>query len=326
MGDEPTTPTSVEQDFWGAAGAQTAPDGASPARPPTAPAAGGDASKGRGQFVKIGIAVAVVGVAGGVIWKATSQHATAVTTTNAATSGPAPGANTGGANGRRLGGGTAGTLKSVNGSSLVVTATDGSSVTVKTSSTTTIEKSVTGSIGDVKVGDNVVATGSSTGADALTAQRVVDSGTLARDGGPGGGGFRPPANGQAPAGAPDGTGTGTAGGTAPPAGPGGFGGAAGGFAAGKVTSINGATLVITGRDGTTTTTVDTTGATITVLRPSTLKDLKIGDQTVVRGTTATDGSVTATSVQQGGLGGGFGGGFGGRRGGGGAGTGSAPGA
>lgn len=70
-----------------------------------------------------------------------------------------------------------GQVKTVSASSIAVTAADGTTQTFAVSSTTKVRartagKATTTSIGQVKVGDNVLVTG--TGSSSFTARRVVD--------------------------------------------------------------------------------------------------------------------------------------------------------
>jgi hypothetical protein len=99
-------------------------------------------------------------------------------------------------------------------------------------------------------------------------------------------------------------------------------GPGGGGVLGTVTKVEGNTITLTQRDGTTATVVVPSGATISKTVSGSLSDLKAGTQIAVRGTTA-NGKTTADTVAiangTGGFGG-FGGGFGGRQNG--AGTGS----
>ncbi|MEV5571702.1 hypothetical protein AB0L06_16750 [Spirillospora sp. NPDC052269] len=89
--------------------------------------------------------------------------------------------------------------------------------------------------------------------------------------------------------------------------PGGGANGRGGMTAGTVTKVVGDTLYLQTNDGKTVT-VKTTGATrIQITKTGTVKDLKTGTTLIVRGTPGSDGSMTATSVNEGG-------GFGGRRG------------
>ena len=116
--------------------------------------------------------------------------------------------------------------------------------------------------------------------------------------------------GQLP-GAAGGTSTGT-GSTADASGSGAAGGFAGGFpggmTVGTLTAVDGNTLTITGQDGSTTTVTVPDTATVTASSEVPLTDLTVGENVIVQGEAGDDGTVTASSVSQGG--GGFpGGGF-----------------
>ncbi|QKG22875.1 hypothetical protein [Actinomadura verrucosospora] len=109
------------------------------------------------------------------------------------------------------------------------------------------------------------------------------------------------------AGRPGGDGTGTEqGGRGGTGGPGGFGGgfgggagAGGGMTVGTVTKVVDDTLYLRTSDGKTVK-VKTTGATkISVTKNGELRDLGSGATVIVRGTTGKDGSVSATTVNQG---------------------------
>jgi hypothetical protein len=90
-------------------------------------------------------------------------------------------------------------------------------------------------------------------------------------------------------------------------GTGGPAGTDGGFTAGMVKSVNGSTIVITSRDGSDVSVTTTPSTAFSVTQPAKLSSLTIGQTVVVRGTTNSDGSVAAASIQQGGTGFGFGG-------------------
>lgn len=106
----------------------------------------------------------------------------------------------------------------------------------------------------------------------------------------------------------DGSGSTAAGGQ--DSGRGGFGGFPGGGATfGTIASVDGDTLTITDASGKTVTIKVPSSATVTANTEVSLADLAVGDTVVVRGETADDGTVTATTVTEGS--GGFPGGFGG---------------
>jgi hypothetical protein len=64
-----------------------------------------------------------------------------------------------------------GTVKSVQGNTIVVTAADGSAVTVTTSGQTVVQKTVTGAVSDIKPGDRVSVIGSQSGG-SVTATEI----------------------------------------------------------------------------------------------------------------------------------------------------------
>jgi hypothetical protein len=272
------------------------PEGAPAGAPPIdgEPPLGGDAPRGRPSRAWIAGALVVALVGGVVGFRLATGGKSAVSATTVQ-NGSAPAAAAGG--GRRFGGGLVGTLASVSGDTLIVTTASGVKTTVHTSSATTFTQTVDGSINDVKVGDHVLAMGASAGTNHITAQRITDSGTEAAT-------FGTQRQGAPPGAVPPaGTGNGNVPNrtrTRPP----------GSFAAGTVKSISGSTLVVTGTDGTTLTTVDTTSSTtVSVVKTISVQALTTGETVRVQGTTAADGSVTATAVREGA--GGFGaGGFG----------------
>lgn len=74
-------------------------------------------------------------------------------------------------NGGRPGGGVMGTIKSVDGDTLVVTTQNGDTQ-VHTSDTTLIEKYTTVNLGDLNVGERVVVVGSSNDDGSVTARSI----------------------------------------------------------------------------------------------------------------------------------------------------------
>lgn len=93
------------------------------------------------------------------------------------------------------GGATIGSVKLVDGDTIYVTTTGGNIVKVRTTkSGTTVTKTSTGTVSDVRPGDNVVVQGSAGEDGTVNATRVNDTGTggfAGGDGFGGGGGRRP---------------------------------------------------------------------------------------------------------------------------------------
>jgi hypothetical protein len=94
-------------------------------------------------------------------------------------------------------------------------------------------------------------------------------------------------------------GTGSAGGQQPGAFP---GGGFGGMTIGTLTAVDGNTLTITGQDGTTTTVTVPDSADVTASKKVPLSGLTVGETVIVSGEAGDDGTVTASSVSQGGSG------------------------
>src|SRR3954451_2396834 len=205
--------------------------------------------------------------------------------------------------------GTIGTLQSIDGSTLTLATfarganganganggggagATGGTTTVTTSGSTKYYKTVSGALGDIKVGDRVTATGTPAGDNTVTAARVTDTGTMngAGFGGPGAGGARRVGNGN-----------GNGGGTPPSSLPnGGTRPDPNSFANGTVKSISGTTLTVADNQGATKT-VNTTGSTtFSVLKSVRINDLTTGQLVVIQGKTNSDGTVSATNVVQG---------------------------
>jgi len=229
-----------------------------------------------------GVAAAVLATGGFFGVQAVASHTKSAAS---ATAGPGGGFGGGGfGGGGPGGGGTVGTIKSINGSSLVVTTSAGATETVNTTSATTVTKSVTGAASDIKAGDHVVVLG--TGTTAIAATSVTDSGTNAAAVGAGGAG----AGGGAPGGGQGG----------PPAGGGPRGGGANGFGlvSGTVADVGSGTLTVTETDGTKVTVTVSSSTTVANLQTISVADLSVGQAVTVRGTT-TNGTVSATAIQEG---------------------------
>lgn len=86
--------------------------------------------------------------------------------------------------------------------------------------------------------------------------------------------------------------------------PGGYGqrmgGAGGAGTVGTVEKVEGGKIYVKAMDGTTVTVTTTDATTVQVTKPGKLADLQTGTNVVVRGEKGGDGSVTATSISQGG--------------------------
>lgn len=72
-----------------------------------------------------------------------------------------------------------GTVKSVQGNTIQITAQDGTVTTVTTDSKTVVEKTVTGAVSDVQAGQRVTVLGSQTGSDLLATQISIQPGAQA---------------------------------------------------------------------------------------------------------------------------------------------------
>jgi hypothetical protein len=98
------------------------------------------------------------------------------------------GAPNGSGTGRFAGGNAVtGTILSADASSITVKTADGSTKIVLVSSSTTVSKTQEGSISDLTVGQNVIATGTSNSDGTVTASRIQVGATLPNvQGGPGG--------------------------------------------------------------------------------------------------------------------------------------------
>jgi hypothetical protein len=76
-----------------------------------------------------------------------------------------------GAEAQRFGGGVMGTIKAVEGDTLVVTTEEGE-IRVQTTDTTLIEKSMAVDVGDLEVGEQVVVSGSRNDDGSITARSI----------------------------------------------------------------------------------------------------------------------------------------------------------
>jgi len=255
-------------------------------------------------WIGAGVGALAIAVAAVVGVNAVTSGSSASTTTSAA-AGP-------GANGRGPGGqGAAGTISSINGSSISLTATNGKKTTVVTSGSTAVDEALSGSLTDVKVGDHVAVMGSTSGTTVI-AQQITDSGTKTLPGPPGGANGQqsgPPSGSSGQQGGPPSGSSGRQGG--PPSGASSPGAGGGRPTVGTVESTDGSTVTVKTSSGSTVTVTTSSSTKVMVIKTGALSDLKVGDRIVVSGTTS-DGTITATTIRTGsaGLGGGPGGGSG----------------
>jgi hypothetical protein len=107
------------------------------------------------------------------------------------------GAGRAGAGGAGLAGLTAGTIVSINGSSIVVKGQDGTQKTIDTSSSTKVMKSTTSSVSALKPGESVTVIGSTDSSGNVTAKTISEGaairGRLGARGGAGAGAQAPAA-------------------------------------------------------------------------------------------------------------------------------------
>ena len=194
---------------------------------------------------------------------------------------------------------TAGKITSISRSTFKVAATDfngaSSTVNVTTSKSTTYTEAVSGAVSDLKVGDTVVASGTTTDG-VLTATRLSQAELRASRATSNRGANDAP-NGAPPPGAiTNGNGPGFNQQSGPSAN--------GNVTVGAVKSITDGVLTLSAPDGTTTTVKTTADTAVIVNKTIAFKDLKVGDSVRVAGT-ATNGTVAATDVTKGDQGAGF---------------------
>lgn len=255
----------------------------------------------------VGLAVVVVAVGAFFVAKSISGSGSsaAASTGNSATSN----ANTS-ENGRFSGRfpGAAGKITSIDGTTLTVQdqqANKSVKVTTNGSTRVTIEKNVT--VADIANGDRISVSGTQSGT-TIAATRITVTDLQA--GGPQGAGQQ---GGAAP-------GNGSQGGFTPPEGFGGTNGGPpatdsngnptrvrgngngqppGGFAFGTVTNVDGNTITISSFNGSTMTVTTTSATTVTKSVQGSFSDLKVGQTIRATGTTGSDGTIAATSINEG---------------------------
>lgn len=222
-----------------------------------------------------------------------------------------------------------GTVKSVQGGTVVLTEQNGNVVTATVSANTSYLKDTPIKVSDLKVGDQVTAVGVQNTDNSVTAARISvgeagqmgafagilgGGGVIARTGTPGA--FATPGAGgqtfQRQGGTPGasttpGTGGQRQGGNpAAPGTPGAtpFGGqlANAAFVTGTVQKVDGNTVTIAEANGQTRTVTVNNDTQLTSIIPATLADIKAGAEATVIGQAAADGTISATAVQIGTLG------------------------
>jgi hypothetical protein len=211
--------------------------------------------------------------------------------------------------------GTSGQITAIDGTTLTVKDRRNQSVKVTTSDSTrvTIEKTVT--VSDIASGDRISVTGTKSGTTVAASRIAITDLQLPA---PGSGSQSGTTPGSGPNGSQNGFGP-----------PGGFNGRGGppatdangnpinranrrpgGFTFGTVTKVDGGTITISGFDGSTTTVTTTSSTTVTKSVQGSFSDLKVGQTVRATGATGSDGTVAATSINEGSGGFGF---FGGGR-------------
>jgi hypothetical protein len=103
----------------------------------------------------------------------------------------------GAAGGRALAGLTAGTIVSINGSTIVVKGQDGTQKTIDTSSSTKVMKSTTSSVSALKAGESVTVIGATDSSGNVTAKTISEGAAIRGGLRRGAGGVQPPATGSA---------------------------------------------------------------------------------------------------------------------------------
>jgi hypothetical protein len=275
--DQQPAPTD-DDSFWGTAEGEQAPPGDEPPGAVSSPPSPHDVRHPTRKWVAATAGAAVIAVAAIV-----GINAGGAQTQNIG------GAGASGPGGPRAGPGGGGAITGMDGSTLTVT-NAGQTVKVLTSASTTFIVATAGSVADIKVADNVLVMGTAAGS-TIAAEQVTDGGSVAIADGPGGP-RAPPA--------------GSSRGAPPNAGPGGNtakapvgGGFPGRPVAGVVKTVNGDSFTLSEPDGTTVAASTSSSTTVSVLKPSSLGALRVGDQIQATGTRGSDGTITATSVRSG---------------------------
>ncbi|MDQ6614474.1 MAG: DUF5666 domain-containing protein [Actinomycetota bacterium] len=223
-----------------------------------------------------GLAAALFGIGGLFGIQAVTHHS------HATAAARGPGFGGGGFPGGGFGGGVVGTfgsIRSISGTTLTLSAPDGSTVMVATSSSTAVTKAAAGAVADIKAGDHIVVRGRSE-AGGVTAALITDRGAGGTAGDPG----------------------------APPG--------IGNSLSGTVASVGNGTFTVAEAGGNPVKVSTTASTVVTVIQPSDVLALAVGDNVQVSGP-STNGTVAAISIESGAAGVGPGGPGGGGPGGGG---------
>ena len=283
----------------------TTDSGSPPPWPPAPPAAELDPAppKKRPAWFAWAVGAAVVVVAVGAFFVAKSVAGGGGSSPAAASTNSASGSQQNGQNGSGFAGripGSAGTITAINGTTLTIQDRQNQSVKVTTTSSTRVSVQTTVPLSSIANGDRISATGTQSGttvaATRITVMNLQGAGQFGQraNGGTGNGG--PPAEGAGGFPRRNGGTNGTGSGNAP----------ASGFAFGTVTNVSGGTITISSFNGSTMTITTTSSTKVTKSEPGSLSDLKVGQTIRATGTTASDGTVAATAINEG-AGGGFGG-------------------
>jgi hypothetical protein len=208
--------------------------------------------------------------------------------------------------------GARGEVTKLDGSEITVETTDQSgstsTVVVRTSADTTYTTSVSGALGDLKVGDNIVVNGDSSNGP-IVATSINDTGDATFGRGANRNGGQPPSGFSG--GPPNGFSGAPPNGGSFPTPPSGGQGQPGGFTIGQITDIQGSTITVSGFSGDTVTVTTNGSTTFTVMKSASFTDIKVGDTITATGDSS-DGVVTATAIRIGDTGSGPGGLPGGR--------------
>ncbi len=152
---------------------------------PTNPAAtAAPAKKSWTRFLTPALALVAALIVGGVAGVLIGQNTAAASNASSARGGFGTGqggfgggAGTGngtGAAGGARGGFTAGTITSIDGSTITLKLTDGSTVKVSTSGSTTVTKSSTAKVSDLATGETITVTGQTDSSGGVTATRIAE--------------------------------------------------------------------------------------------------------------------------------------------------------